>query len=71
MLAAVPMLTIKWDIKHFLAFMAFIDSTAEEDDRKRVKKEGQWHAAKGPRPGVEPWSAAAPQLYQLSLTAPC
>ena len=51
--------------------MAFIDSTAEEGDRKQGEREGEWHAEKEPRPGVKPGSAAEPQhmrrpLYQLS-----
>ena len=55
----------------FFYFLAFYDSTAEEGDRKQVEREGEWHAAKGPRPGVEPMSAAelhqmGSLLYQLS-----
>lgn len=50
----------------FLGLYGFIYSIAEEGDR-----EGDRHAAKRPRPGVEPRSAAEPQhtgrpLYQLS-----
>ena len=30
-------------------FYGFIDSTAEESDRKQGGGEGEWHAAKGPR----------------------
>ena len=45
----------------FLAFYGFIDSTAEEGERKQGEREEEWHAAKGPRPGVEPESAAEPQ----------
>ena len=53
------------------AFYGFIDSTAEEGDRKQGEKEGDGHVAKGPRLGVEPGSAAKPQhmgrlLHQLS-----
>ena len=49
----------------FLPFYGFIDSKAEEGDRKQ--REGEWHAAKG----VKHRSAAEPQhkgclLYQLS-----
>ena len=56
----------------------FIDRKAEELDRKQGEREGEWHTAKGPRPGVKPRSAAARTkplymghlLYQLSKTAP-
>ena len=33
-------------------FFWFIDSTAEDGDRKQGEREGEWYAAKGPRPGV-------------------
>ena len=58
--------------KYFLAFYGFINSTAEEGDRKQGEREGGPRpGAKGPRPGVEPGSAAKPQhierpLYQVS-----
>ena len=38
---------------------AFIDSTAEEGDRKQGEREGEWHAAKGPGSGFEHGSTAA------------
>ena len=55
----------------FKVFFGLFDNTAEEGDRKQGAREGEWHAAKGTRRGVEPGSAAAPQhmgcpLYQLS-----
>ena len=54
----------------FLAFHGFIDRQAEDMTGKR-EREGEWHAAKGPGPGVEPGSTAEPQhmgraLYQVS-----
>ena len=55
-----------------LAFYGFIDSAAEQGDRKQGQREreGEWHAAKRLRPGVESGSAATPRhmgrpLYQL------
>ena len=42
-------------LKIFLGLCGFIDSAAEEGDRR----EREWHAAQGPGPGVEPGSAAA------------
>ena len=41
----------------FLAFYGFIDRTAEDMTRNRKRereREGEWHKAKGRRPGVEP-----------------
>ena len=45
--------------KKFWPFSGCIDRIAEECDRKQGKR-GEWHAAKGPGPGVEPGSAAEP-----------
>ena len=61
----------------FCLYMACIDSTAQ-DNRKEVEREGEWHAAKGPRLGVELGAIAARTkplfmgclLYQLSKVVP-
>ena len=42
----------------FLAFYGFVDSTAEEGDRKQGERGGGGHAAKGPRQGVHSRASA-------------
>ena len=51
-------------------FFFFIDRTAEDLDRKKGEREGERHAAKGLRPGVELGSAAArtKSLYMEACT---
>ena len=46
----------------FFVRYGFIDSTAEQGDRKQGGREGEWHAAKGPKPG----SAAEPQHIHIT-----
>ena len=64
-----------WVISCFFGLYGFIDSTAEEGDRKQGERErGSDTQQMVPRPGVEPWSAAVRTkplymgrlLYQLS-----
>lgn len=54
----------------FFIFKYFFDNTAEEGERKQGEREGERHAAKGLRPGVELRSAAArtKTLYMEACT---
>ena len=55
----------------FFFFYGFIDRLAENMTGNREREGGEWHAAKGPGPGVEPGTTAEPRqmghvLFQLS-----
>ena len=43
-----------WSIVYFGPFWLYWQSSLR-CDRKQDESEGEWHAAKGPRPGLKPW----------------